>query len=682
MKKRIFLLLTTLATIVFGVLNVIDSAEKVNENDEAIISLKSIPSPIINWEVERLDYNINSYILAPTTGYYDFYDIFRPALNQIDTFTFMLPDSNRYTDLRDMQRFFNEWPQHFERRIYFYLTVRGYFNIEGYHVNEGWASVDQEGIMINGVLQSINHSISIETTPMPNDSHPHGTYEPTILQYNPNSIIEVCSCEAHWVEDFFRPLFNQTGRFRFRLPNSEIYSNLNMMPWGLQKWTTTFHKIVIYNTESGFFTINGRVSNIDYVEIRHDGVYNNNQRIDPNVQIFIEENSAPVFTGSSFNLITSVDNPIPVETIISGFTLIDDLEGVLGRDNIFIYEDTTYFAQRTLGTFQLMLEGWDSSYNTTLITINITVVDLVAPTITLREELRFNLTDDIDFTIIEHMLDINDNYNTRSQLVISYSDYDFNKVGTSSITVKVNDRSGNYTIETFQLILIDNIAPTLRKKPTAPIKVSYETGIAKGYILNLVEIVDEHSQLTKTLIDNIEGYFYNKNRLGTYTEIVRGEDEFGNYLEVDVIIEVIDIKPPLFVVNDKIFLVEGEKLTIKQLENILKQSGFIVNSSDLIITEDTYSTSADGIGIIKLMNLETQEEYSYSIETLTEETKVEYIDTEIQHASFFDLIKAWFNRVINAIGNHLQEYSTIYIVSVCVLVGLVGISVVIKKKEK
>ena len=456
--------------------------------------------------------------------------------------------------------------------------------------------------------------------------------------------------------------------------------------WGDLVYDITFSFLDIHSDVELGYTVNGAVLTgggneetdyyygTSYIDLRY--------RLD---RAEIEEPSEPelegIRDGAVLNITVNVDALPTINQLKSGFRLLDEHDGDIS-ETIIVGAGSTYTGNRELGLYTLIFEGRDSSNNVVSITIKINIEDTTNPMVELREELLFKLSDNVSLDDIKARLNYTDNFDIVSSLGVTFKNHNLEIPGESTITVVVSDLSGNRIERIFNINIVDDIAPVLLSSPGEPIRISYKIGLSIDYILDLFDIIDEHSSVEKSIVNNVLGYFYNKNKVGSYNETILAIDSSGNELSVPFIIEVFDSVPPLFVINETIFLLEGDRLTMIQLINTMRASGMVANNAEVRVLSDTYSDSSNGMGVIILKAGNEGIEFRFNITTLSENDQEEVIDNESLEAPIDELIRSHFNNFIEAIKNHFNEHKQVYIIVGCILGGLVLISIVSKIRKK
>ena len=392
-----------------------------------------------------------------------------------------------------------------------------------------------------------------------------------------------------------------------------------------------------------------------------------------------EDSDRPITDGTVLNFTTNYDNQMSVENIVRSFILIDGHDGDISIQ-INVDERSTYTASNRVGTYTLVLTGEDTSGNRAMVTINVTVIDNVKPWISGSKEIMFNVSQGINNQVIINTLDIKDNHDNKEALTITINNNTWN-VGRNTAIINIRDTSGNQQEETIVVNVIDDVAPRLLNRPRETIRTSYNAGLAESYVISLFTFIDEHSDITVEVQRNVLGYFFNKNKVGTYTEIIKATDEYGNFITASLIIEVYDLVPPMFFIDDEVFVLTGNTLTIAQLVNNIRTMGFINELNDIQLISDTYSTSENGNGVIVFRLVKQDIELRYNVSTLSEVAEADRVDNNLSNASIGEEIAETFKNIFEEIKQHFQEHSMKYIIAVCVLVGLIGVGIIAKKRK-
>ncbi|MGB0202752.1 MAG: hypothetical protein ACPGJL_00620 [Acholeplasmataceae bacterium] len=218
------------------------------------------------------------------------------------------------------------------------------------------------------------------------------------------------------------------------------------------------------------------------------------------------------------------------------------VDGVEDTDARVIYErgvERTFLSvlhTKEVKSFFIKYRVYAPEYDLTeTITIRFNVYDDIAPTITLRQPLIFEVDTHIHFL---EMFQFSDNYDDVEDLNIYIFDANINvnQVGTYILTVHVKDQSNNETIQQFFVELKDFIAPSIDLLKEIQIEVYDHLNI-----FDFIKVNDNHDQ---NLIVNIMTDEVDFDTLGTYDLRICVSDQSLNTTCIDSKIVVIDTTSP------------------------------------------------------------------------------------------------------------------------------------------
>jgi hypothetical protein len=189
--------------------------------------------------------------------------------------------------------------------------------------------------------------------------------------------------------------------------------------------------------------------------------------------------------------------------------------------------------------------------------LDIRVFDLTAPVLIVPELIEVDLGRKRSMESLLEEITISDNVDvlSHSNLVIIEDEYTSkNDVGPASITVSISDSSGNVTIGTLNIMLIDIEGPSI--SGTKAIYI-YTTDIPLSHhdILNKYEVydrVDKHNTTKEITVDQYLG----STLPGIYHVRITGYDTKMNATHYDIKIHVVEHRGPIFETDDTILIID------------------------------------------------------------------------------------------------------------------------------
>jgi hypothetical protein len=362
---------------------------------------------------------------------------------------------------------------------------------------------------------------------------------------------------------------------------------------------------------------------------------------EPYIQGAIIDTSSPYFIGSG-TIISYFDQPITVAEIQNSLTAYDDIDGDL-TSRIVIKSDNYSANMQTLGSYTVVFEVADNSANTTEITINIEVVDVLAPVFSevgviqavypnvyTPEDIRLMMTasDNYDGDVSASITLVNDNYSLNA-----------NVVGTYTMEFTVTDSSGNSVNRIQEIQVIDNEGPVI--SGTDNISVGYDQTLTVSLVkagLSAIDNYDESSALEIILESN--DYTENKNTLGIYSMKFSVTDSSGNKTTKTLTINVIDAVGPMVYLNSSIIQVYSDTvLSLPDFAKLLVKTNELDKEQDYFITirYDSYSNFSTKPGTYH-MYLDFMDGYG---NTISKDFQINVIDKSFDflyiHEDFEDI---------------------------------------------
>ncbi|HQN74926.1 MAG TPA: Ig-like domain repeat protein [Bacillota bacterium] len=314
---------------------------------------------------------------------------------------------------------------------------------------------------------------------------------------------------------------------------------------------------------------------------------------EPYIQGTIIDTSSPYFIGSG-TIISYFDQPITVAEIQNSLTAYDDIDGDL-TSRIVIKSDNYSDNMQTLGSYTVVFEVADNSANTTEITINIEVVDVLAPVFSEVGVIQAVYPNVYTPEDIRLMMTASDNYDgdvsTNITLVTDNYSLNANVVGTYTMEFTVTDSSGNSVNRTQEIQVIDNEGPVI--SGTDNISVGYDQTLTVSAVkagLSAVDNYDESSELE--IILESDNYTENKNTLGNYSMRFSVTDSSGNKTTKTLTVNVIDAVGPIVYLNSSIIQVYADTvLSLSDFAKLLVKTNELDKEQDYFITirYDSYS---------------------------------------------------------------------------------------------
>jgi hypothetical protein len=263
---------------------------------------------------------------------------------------------------------------------------------------------------------------------------------------------------------------------------------------------------------------------------------------------------------TTYNGITGTveDNDAPSITVVSGSVDIAlDANGDASLVAADVVDDATdnctanpsltvspsSFDCDDLGSVTVTITATDDAGNTSIATKAVNVIDVTAPVITVAD-ITLNLTSNGVVSLPLATASAADNCSS-SAVEYSVSNFTCADVGVNVVTVSSTDASNNSSTETFNVTVVDAIAPSITTVGTAPIFVLDNSGAAT---INVSDVVASYADNCDVLSVSISPDSFDCGDLGTVSVQINVSDVNGNTSAAiqDVVI-VDDIDPSITV---------------------------------------------------------------------------------------------------------------------------------------
>ncbi len=202
---------------------------------------------------------------------------------------------------------------------------------------------------------------------------------------------------------------------------------------------------------------------------------------------------------------------------------------------------------KNVGTYEVIYTIIDNSNNRTIHIENVKVIDKIKPIITKTDLVKIQLGD--PFYIEDHFI-VTDNHDKNPH--ISYEILgDINDVGYITINIIATDKSGNTSMSSKSVLIVDEIPPILTlTKSRVEVDVLSEP-------LDLTLFIDEIGKgLTVEDVVIIEDISYDI--VGVYEVIYKLKDLHGNETIERLILKIIDKEAPIIEADDIIVDINDE----------------------------------------------------------------------------------------------------------------------------
>lgn len=304
------------------------------------------------------------------------------------------------------------------------------------------------------------------------------------------------------------------------------------------------------------------------------------------------DTTPPTFT-SNDNYISNVSSPLSREYILSTIKATDETDGECTP-----YIKETNYVPNVLGKYYMIIGAKDKSGNEGTKNIWINVVDIDAPTASVKVFNAVNTTKSNVDDIIAKSITASDNYFTSFKYSVLSDNYSANyKVaGTYEIKVRITEDRDNglYVDKTITVKNADKLAPTFVTKPEVINAINNKL-LTTNEIIAKFKATDESSDVTYSLV-GYENYKNNYGKAGAYNLGIKATDTSGNSTEFNFSINNADGIAPTITGDSRMEVSYTKKLSIDEIIKTLKASDESATNLVIKVVDDNYSSVYDTLG--------------------------------------------------------------------------------------
>ena len=425
---------------------------------------------------------------------------------------------------------------------------------------------------------------------------------------------------------------------------------------------------ISFDNTYGYFTLEG----FDYFQLEEGLVFSGYEDY---IQGTIIDTSAPYFQNAN-TIISYYDSPITTAEIQSALQAYDDIDGDVSA-NITLVTDNYTINNDVLGTYNIIFEVTDSSNNTSQISIDVEVVDVLKPIFTELETIQAVYPNVYTSQDILNLLSASDNYDgdISSNIVMISDGYTSNSniVGTYQMEFEVSDSSGNTQNYIQEIQVVDNEGPIISGITT--ISIGYDTAVSIDSVANNL-IYNDNYDLTETLSIVLESdnYSANSSVIGNYEMSFSVTDSSGNKTTQIVTISVVDQMGPVVYFNSAIIQTYNDTvMALPDFVQLLKATNEIDRTKDYYVTikYDSYTKNAKNPGTYHL-SLNLTDNIG---ENITKDFEIRVIEKP------YDYVEAGETTINTPIYQEYKEYFIGGVGVFILIISNVAWLVIFKKKK-
>ena len=351
--------------------------------------------------------------------------------------------------------------------------------------------------------------------------------------------------------------------------------------------------------------------------------------------------------------------------------LLSCYDGYSGNISEYLSVDVSNYLtnKTTKGKYTVSVSITDGGGNTQTGSFYIQVVDKDIPLIAGPSTLNYPVNTTITDSMILSNYTASDGYDgdlTGDILITTSYTSVPNSLTQETITLRVEDESGNAGTFTVTLNFYDNVPPVI----SAPdnLTYGYQVELLLSEITTSNVTVTDNFDLNPTLTIDSDSYSGNERRCGTYSVTFKAIDKSGNISTKTIQITVSDqIKPVIFLNTYAIKVTASVNLERLDFDNLLYTAGVLKRNKNYTakVLKDTYTGHEEDAG-----------NYVY---------QVRYVDEDgAEIVKTFQINVDYDTYKINANARKQLSYKTIMILvaSPVVLVSGIVVFVSIRRKRK
>lgn len=295
-------------------------------------------------------------------------------------------------------------------------------------------------------------------------------------------------------------------------------------------------------------------------------------------------------------VIADVDNGYSLDHYLEFFKAWDDIDGDIS-DLIYVVEDDYTGNEYILGSYDVTIGVEDSEGNEATLEFIIMVVDVVEPTgpstssvSNISYTATYNLTDYITSYIRPNFTD---NYDDASDLIITVKTDGYTATksvpGNKTVIYSVKDTSGNESLHTLTIQVVDNVGPVFTGGLETLNKSVNETITTAQILATQVAMDAVDGNVSSSIIVVSNTYVGNETTPGSYEIIIRAFDSQNNQTTRSITIEVFSGVPSFWIPNDGPFIIpDGTTLTLEQIKNVLTAVQWIPMDVEVTLLSSDY----------------------------------------------------------------------------------------------
>ena len=275
--------------------------------------------------------------------------------------------------------------------------------------------------------------------------------------------------------------------------------------------------------------------------------------------------------GDQKDIYVNIDDNLSQDQILTQVKAQD----VLGKGIQFSIESSSYIPNK-IGAYNIVLKAEDNYGLVSKITLVVHVVDITAPKIVQKSNIRIAYGQKISEKELLEYFTITDNVKVYFNKFILPDGFAFDtvlKYGKYSLSIVSTDSSSNATRFDFNIDVYDGTAPVFSRiggQISDPITIGYSKTLNYD-INNIISLFEANDAIDGKCDIYLKSGKINMT-LGSQTLVLAAKDKMNNESSISIIVTIVNDIPPIFILSDKIIqTTPSNPLSLEQIQQVIER---------------------------------------------------------------------------------------------------------------